>query len=150
MKYLYLSALSILLIPLISQTVYAQNFMGEIGEAFNNLTSGIMGEANNTNQSSGNVSNSSTAGQTANETSDSNSSSINQSGSDQSTEGGIGSFQELQNLTSGNQELLANSTSIGNNVSVLQGMEKSQLGDSIMGNQDAKFEGNALENATNN
>lgn len=148
MKYLYLLVLSVLLIPAVSHTAYAQNFMGEIGEAFNNLTSGLMGDEDNANQSSKNVSNSNASSQTVNETSSSNSS--NQSGSNQSTDDGIGSFQELQNLTSGNQKLLDNGSSIGNNVSLLQGMEKSQLGDSIMGDQDAKFEGNALDNATNN
>ncbi len=152
MKYSFLLVLSVLLTPLISQSVYAQNIVSEIGEAFNNLTSGLMGE-NNTNQSSSNNSNNTnTSGQLTNGTSASSANSAasdNQSTSNQSTnEGGIGSIQELQNLTSGNQQLLENSSSISNNVSLLEGMERSQLGNSIGGNQDAKFEGDVLENAT--
>jgi len=149
MKQLYVLVLSVLLIPAASQTVYAQNIIEEIGEAFNNMTAGMM-STSNTSQSSNNVSNASTTSQTANETSGSSSNSVNQSSSNQSADGGIGSIQELQNLTSGNQEILENGSSIGNNVSLLQGVEKSQLGDSIGGNQDAKFEGNILENATSN
>lgn len=153
MKYPFILILSVLLIPIASQSVYAQNIIGEIGEAFNNLTSGLMGD-NNTNQSSSNVSNSTNGGDqstngTSNSSSNSNSTNNQSELSQPSNDGGIGSFQELQNLTSGNQQLLENGSSIGNNVSLLQGMEKSQLGNSIPGNQDAKFEGDVLDNATN-
>lgn len=159
MKYSVLLILSVLLIPIVSQSVYAQNIVDDIGEAFNDLTSGLMGE-NNTNESSGNASNSNNTGnQSGNGTSNANSNSNsnataaatgNQSESNQSSStDGIGSIQELQNLTTGNQQLLENGSSISNNVSLLQGMEKSQLGDSIVGNQDAKFEGSTLDNATN-
>ena len=153
MKYSFLLILSVLLITILAQPVYAQNIVSEIGEAFDNLTSGLMGDENNTNQSSGNDPNSTdTGGQSNNGTSNASPNSTatgNQSESNQSTsEDGIGSIQELQNLTSGNQQLLENSSSISNNVSLLQGMEKSQLGNSIGGNQNAEFEGDILDNAT--
>ena len=156
MKYSVLLILSVLLIPIVAQSAYAQNIVDEIGEAFNDLTSGLMGD-NNTNESSGNASNSTnTENQSTNGTSNANSNSNsnstatgNDSESNQSSsKDGIGSIQELQNLTTGNQQLLENGSSISNNVSLLQGMEKSQLGDSVVGNQDAKFEGSALDNAT--
>jgi hypothetical protein len=154
MKYSILLILSVLLIPIVSQSAYAQNIVDDIGEAFNDLTSGLMGD-NNTNESSTNVSSSTNTGnQSTNGTSNANSNSNstatgNQSESNQSSsKDGIGSIQELQNLTTGNQQLLENGSSISNNVSLLQGMEKSQLGDSVVGNQDAKFEGSILDNAT--
>jgi hypothetical protein len=152
MKYSFLLILSVLVIPIVSQSAYAQNVLDEIGEAFNNLTSGLVND-NTTNQSSSSGSNNTTErGQSVNDSSDAGSntnSTNNQTASNQSSdEGGIESIQELQNLTTGNRELLENGSSISNNVSLLQGMEKSQLGDSVIGNQDAKFEGNTLDNAT--
>jgi hypothetical protein len=49
-------------------------------------------------------------------------------GSPNQTSSDIGSIQELQNLTAGNQELLANKTSVaGENSSLGQGMEKEQF-----------------------
>ena len=107
MKYIALLLLSVLFIPII-QVAHAQNILEEIGEAFNNLTSGTMGgnETNETNQTSSNSSSASTGNETST---------------------GIGSFQELQNLTSGNQEILANNTDIsGDNTSLGQGMEQEQ------------------------
>lgn len=152
MKYSVLLILSVLLFPIVSQPAYAQNIVGEIGEAFNNLTSGLIGD-NNTAQSSGNSSNSTNTGsQSTNVTSNSSPNSTatgsQSEPNESSSESGIGSIQELQNLTTGNQQLLENSSSISNNVSLLQGLEKSQLGDSVIGNQDAKFEGSTLDNAT--
>ena len=120
MKYIALLLLSVLFIPII-QVAHAQNILEEIGEAFNNLTSGTMGgnETNETNQTSSNSSSASTGNETS-----SNSSSAS-TGNETST--GIGSFQELQNLTSGNQEILANNTDIsGDNTSLGQGMEQEQ------------------------
>ena len=104
MKYLSLLLLSVLFIPLV-QVAHAQNIIDQIGQAFNNLTSGMMG-GNETNQTSSNGSS---------------------AGSSNQTSADIGSFQELQNLTSGNQEMLANNTSLlGANTSLGQGMEQEQ------------------------
>ncbi|HKU84005.1 MAG TPA: hypothetical protein VJP58_08180 [Candidatus Nitrosocosmicus sp.] len=103
MKYLSLLLLSVLFIPIV-QVAHAQNIVEQIGQAFNNLTSGMMGG----NQTSGNG----------------NASSSN---SGNQTSQGVGSIQELQNLTSGNQEILANNTSLsGGNTSLGQGMEEEQ------------------------
>ena len=118
MKYLSLLLLSVLLIPIV-QVAHAQNIIDQIGSAFSNLTSGMMG-GNQTNETSSTGS----SGGSSNETSSTGSSggSSNESSSD------IGSFQELQNLTGGNQELLANKTSVaGENSSLGQGMEKEQF-----------------------
>ncbi len=100
MKYLYLLLLSVIFIP-ISQVAYGQNILDEIGQAFNNLTTGMMGD-NQTNQSAS-------------------------SGSANQSDSGVGSIQELQNLTSGNQELLQNGTSIApENNSLGTGLEREQ------------------------
>ena len=100
MKYLYLLLLSVIFIP-ISQVAYGQNILDEIGQAFNNLTTGMMG-GNQTNQSAS-------------------------SGSANQSDQGVGSIQELQNLTSGNQELLANDSSIApENNSLGTGLEREQ------------------------
>ena len=104
MKYLSLLLLTVLFIPIV-QVAHAQNIIDQIGSAFSNLTSGMMG------------------GNQTNETSSSGSS----GGSSNETSSDIGSFQELQNLTGGNQEILANNTSVvGDNSSLGQGMEKEQ------------------------
>ena len=104
MKYLSLLLLSVLFIPIV-QVAHAQNIIDQIGSAFSNLTSGMMG------------------GNQTNETSSTGSS----GGSSNETSSDIGSFQELQNLTGGNQELLANNTSLsGDNSSLGQGMEQEQ------------------------
>ncbi len=105
MRYLSLLLLSVLFIPIV-QVAYAQNIIDQIGSAFSNLTSGMMG-GNKTNQTS---------------------STGSSGGSPNQTSSDIGSFQELQNLTGGNQELLANKTSVaGENSSLGQGMEKEQF-----------------------
>ena len=99
MKYLSLLLLSVLFIPIV-QVAHAQNIVEQIGQAFNNLTSGMMGG----NQTAGNASSAGSGNQTD-----------------------VGSIQELQNLTSGNQEILTNNTSLaGGNTSLGQGMEKEQ------------------------
>ncbi|HKR74234.1 MAG TPA: hypothetical protein VJR94_08995 [Candidatus Nitrosocosmicus sp.] len=109
MKYLYLLLLSVIFIP-ISQVAYGQNILDEIGQAFNNLTTGMMG-GNQTNQSAS----SGSANQSAS------------SGSANQSDQGVGSIQELQNLTSGNQELLANDSSIApENNSLGTGLEREQ------------------------
>ncbi len=109
MKYLYLLLLSVIFIP-ISQVAYGQNILDEIGQAFNNLTTGMMGD-NQTNQSAS----SGSANQSAS------------SGSANQSDAGVGSIQELQNLTSGNQELLQNGTSIApENNSLGTGLEREQ------------------------
>src|SRR5690349_1387261 len=129
MKYLYLLLLSVMFIP-ISQVAYGQNIIDQIGQAFNNLTSGMMG-GNQSNQTSTNgssdgtnssgasssSSNSSGASSSSSNSSGASSSSSNSSGAsssnassgtgNQSTQD-VGSIQDLQNLTSGNQELLTN------------------------------------------
>ncbi|HET6590095.1 MAG TPA: hypothetical protein VFG45_08035 [Candidatus Nitrosocosmicus sp.] len=113
MKYLYLLLLSVLFIP-ISQVAYGQNIIDQIGQAFNNLTSSMSG-GNQTNQSSTNGSSGASSG-------------VNSSGgSDNQSAQDVGSIQELQNLTSGNQELLTNNTDISpDNASLSQGLEKEQ------------------------
>ena len=101
MKYLSLLLLSVLFIPIV-QVAHAQNIVEEIGQAFNNLTSGMMGG----NETSNNASSAGSGNETAQD---------------------VGSIQELQNLTSGNQEALANNTSLsGGNTSLGQGMEQEQ------------------------
>lgn len=113
MKYLYLLLLSVMFIP-ISQVAYGQNIIDQIGQAFNNLTSSMSG-GNQTNQSSTNGSSGASSGGNSSGGSD------NQSAQD------VGSIQELQNLTSGNQELLTNNTDISpDNASLSQGLEKEQ------------------------
>jgi hypothetical protein len=105
MKYLSLLLLSVLFIPIV-QVAHAQNIIDQIGSAFSNLTSGMMGGGNQTNETS---------------------STGSSGGSSNETSSGIGSIQELQNLTAGNQELLANNTSVaGENSSLGQGMEQEQ------------------------
>jgi hypothetical protein len=112
MKYLSLLLLSVLFIPIV-QVAHAQNIVEQIGQAFNNLTSGMMGG----NQTAGNASSAGSGNQTAGNASS--------AGSGNQTD--VGSIQELQNLTSGNQELLTNNTSLaGGNTSLGQGMEKEQ------------------------
>ncbi len=143
MKYLSLLLLSVLLIPIV-QVAHAQNIIDQIGSAFNNLTSGMMG-GNQTNEtsstgssggSSNETSSTGSSGGSSNETSSTGSSggSSNETsstgssgGSSNETSSGIGSIQELQNLTAGNQEILTNKTSIaGENSSLGQGMEQEQ------------------------
>jgi type IV secretory pathway TrbL component len=136
MKYLYLLLLSVIFIP-ISQVAYGQNILDEIGQAFNNLTTGMMGD-NQTNQSasSGSANQSASSG-SANQSASSGSAnqsassgSANQSassGSANQSDASVGSIQELQNLTSGNQELLQNGTSIApENNSLGTGLEREQ------------------------
>ena len=114
MKYLSLLLLSVLFIPIV-QVAHAQNIVEEIGQAFNNLTSGMMGG----NQSSNNASSTGSANQSSNNASS--------TGSANETTQDVGSIQELQNLTSGNQEALTNNTSLsGGNTSLGQGMEQEQ------------------------
>jgi hypothetical protein len=98
----------------ISQVAYGQNIIDQIGQAFNNLTSSMSG-GNQTNQSSTNGSSGAGSGGNSSGGSD------NQSAQD------VGSIQELQNLTSGNQELLTNNSDISpDNASLSQGLEKEQ------------------------
>jgi hypothetical protein len=125
MKYLSLLLLSVLFIPIV-QVAHAQNIVEQIGQAFNNLTSGMMGG----NQTAGNASSAGSGNQTAGNASSAGSG--NQTAGNASSAGSgnqtdVGSIQELQNLTSGNQELLTNNTSLaGGNTSLGQGMEKEQ------------------------
>jgi hypothetical protein len=130
MKYLSLLLLSVLLIPIV-QVAHAQNIVEEIGQAFNNLTSGMMGG----NQTSGNASSAGSGNQTSGNASS--------AGSGNQTSEGVGSIQELQNLTSGNQELLTNNTPItGENTSMGQGMEQEQY-------VEPENQSNALSGANN-
>ncbi len=133
MKYLYLLLLSVIFIP-ISQVAYGQNLLDEIGQAFNNLTTGMMG-GNETNQSAS----SGSANQSA------SSGSANQSASSGSAnQSDVGSITELQNLTSGNQELLANDSSIApENNSLGTGLEREQYVES-------ENQSNALSAGSNN
>jgi hypothetical protein len=130
MKYLSLLLLSVLFIPIV-QVAHAQNIIDQIGSAFSNLTSGMMG-GNQTNQtsstgSSGGSSNQTSSTGSSGGSSNQTSSTGSSGGSSNETSSGIGSIQELQNLTAGNQELLANKTSVaGENSSLGQGMEREQ------------------------
>ena len=156
MKYLSLLLLSVLFIPIV-QVAHAQNIIDQIGSAFSNLTSGMMG-GNQTNEtsstgssggssnetsstgssggSSNETSSTGSSGGSSNETSSTGSSggSSNETsstgssgGSSNETSSDIGSIQELQNLTAGNQEILTNKTSVaGENSSLGQGMEQEQ------------------------
>jgi hypothetical protein len=113
---------------------HAQNIIDQIGSAFSNLTSGMMG-GNQTNETSSTGS----SGGSSNETSSTGSS----GGSSNETSSDIGSIQELQNLTAGNQEILSNKTSIaGENSSLGQGMEQEQYVES-------ENQSNALSAANN-
>jgi len=156
MKYLSLLLLSVLFIPIV-QVAHAQNIVEEIGQAFNNLTSGMMcgnetsGNASSTgsaNQTSGNASSTGSANQTsgnASSTGSANQTSGNASstGSANQTSTDVGSFQELQNLTSGNQEIMSNNTSLsGGNTSLGQGMEQEQY-------VEPENQSNALSSANN-
>jgi hypothetical protein len=106
----------------------------QIGSAFSNLTSGMMG-GNQTNETSSTGS----SGGSSNETSSTGSS----GGSSNETSSDIGSIQELQNLTAGNQEILTNKTSIaGENSSLGQGMEREQY-------VEPENQSNALSSANN-
>jgi type IV secretory pathway TrbL component len=148
MKYLSLLLLSVLFIPIV-QVAHAQNIVEQIGQAFNNLTSGMMGgnqssgnsnasSSSSGNQSSGNsnASSSSSGNQSSGNSNASSSSSGNQSSGNSNASSSssgnqssqdVGSIQELQNLTSGNQEILTNNTSLsGGNTSLGQGMEEEQ------------------------
>jgi hypothetical protein len=130
MKYLSLLLLSILLIPIV-QVAHAQNIVEQIGQAFNNLTSGMMGG----NQTSGNASSAGSGNQTSGNASS--------AGSGNQTSADVGSIQELQNLTAGNQELLTNNTPIaGENTSMGQGMEQEQY-------VEPENQSNALSGANN-
>jgi predicted PurR-regulated permease PerM len=118
MKYLSLLLLSVLFIPIV-QVAHAQNIVEQIGQAFNNLTSGMMG--GNQTSGNGNASSSNSGNQTSGNGNASSSNSGNQTSQD------VGSIQELKNLTSGNQEMLANNTSLsGGNTSLGQGLEEEQ------------------------
>jgi hypothetical protein len=121
MKYLYLLLLLVIFIP-VSQVAYGQNILDQIGQAFNNLTGGMMG-GNQTNQSasSGGAANqSASSGGAANQ-------SASSGGAANQSDAKVGSIQELQNLTSGNQELLTNNTSIApENNSLGTGLEREQ------------------------
>jgi len=130
MKYLSLLLLSVLFIPVV-QVAHAQNIVEEIGQAFNNLTSGMMGG----NETSGNASSTGSANQTSGNASS--------TGSANQTTQDVGSFQELQNLTSGNQEIMSNNTSLsGGNTSLGQGMEQEQY-------VEPENQSNALSSANN-
>ncbi len=59
----------------------------------------------------------------------------------QQSEGGIGSIEELEKLT-------APSNDTSNNTSLMGGLEKSQSGDVMGGEQDVKFEGQQGNNQT--
>ena len=64
-------------------------------------------------------------------------------------EEGIGSFQELENLTGENRAVIMNNTNIAApNATTAEGMEKSQLGQGIPGEQGTILEGEIIENAT--
>ena len=87
-------------------------------------TSSSNGSAGTGNQSTAGTGNQSTAG-TGNQSTAGTGNQSTAGTGNQSED--IGSIQQLQNMTSGNQELLTNNTSVApENASLLQGMEKEQ------------------------
>lgn len=148
MKLAILIAFAVMLLPL-TQAVYAQNILNQIGQAFDNLTSGITGGNNgNSSSSPGNNSSQNSTGQTTNATSN--------NGSSQSTKGqstgevaqGISNISDIENATGSNKKIFANNTDIDSNVTTLKGMEKSQMGNIVPGEQNTTFEGGKLQNIT--
>ncbi|MDN5847483.1 MAG: hypothetical protein L0H53_14555 [Candidatus Nitrosocosmicus sp.] len=139
MNYLGALLISIALLIPVTQVAYGQNILDEIGEAFNNLTG--LGN-NNTNQTTGNnTSNSTSVTQSSNSTS-------NQSttGQDQ----GLSNATDVENSTGSNKQIFTNNTKIDSNLTVGEGMEKSQLGNVIPGEQETRYEGQTIQNITNN
>ncbi|MGD9671856.1 MAG: hypothetical protein AB7U98_00080 [Candidatus Nitrosocosmicus sp.] len=61
---------------------------------------------------------------------------------------GISNISDIENATGSNKQIFANNTDIDSNVTTLQGMEKSQLGNAITGQQDVILEGDIIRNAT--
>jgi hypothetical protein len=150
MKYMVLIiVIATMLIPL-TPGVYAQNIVDQMGEAFNELTSGITGAGNNSQGSSTNNTNQSSGGQMTNGTSGNASSQGTGGQSQNEVARGISNISDIENATGSNKQIFANNTDIDSNVSTLAGMEKSQMGNEIPGEQDVKFEGERIQNATQN
>lgn len=126
-----------LFIP-ITQMAYGQNILDEIGQAFNNLTGSGNNNINQT--TSNNTSSSNSATQPSNSTS-------NQSNTGQDQ--GLSNVTDVENSTGSNKQVFTNNTEIDSSITLGEGMEKSQLGNEIPGEQGTKYEGQALQNVTN-
>jgi hypothetical protein len=64
--------------------------------------------------------------------------------------GGIANITELEKLTGNNRAIILNSTDISNpKLTLAKGLEKSQTGELIAGEQGTIFEGQILQNVTN-
>ncbi len=154
MKYLYLLMFAIFLLPL-NQHANAQNVLDQLGQAFNNLVPGGGGN-NNTGQSTNGTSGSA-ANQSTNGTSGSTGDPIIEEqaagpGVPISNEeaAGISNITDIEKATGSNKQIFANNTDIDSNLTTTQGMEKSQLGNVMPGEQDTKFEGQQIQNITQN
>jgi hypothetical protein len=111
------------------------------------LTSGLT-DNNNSTQSLENGSSSTLGEQTENSTSDNASSAAPNEQSTSQMIQGITNISDIENATGSNKEIFANNTYIDSNIITLQGMEQSQLGNTIPGEQNTSFEGQRLQNAT--
>jgi hypothetical protein len=150
MKYIVLIiVIATMIIPL-TPGVYAQNILDQMGEAFNELTSGITGSGNNSQGSATNNTNQSSSGQTTNGTSGNPSSQGTGGQSTNEVDRGISNTSDIENATGSNKQIFANNTKIASNVSTLSGMAKSQMGNEIPGEQDVKFESEQIQNVTQN
>jgi hypothetical protein len=141
MKYIILLIVMAAVILPLTPVAYSQNILDQMGRAFNDLTSDITGSGNNSQGSSVNNTNQSSNGQTPNGTSGQSTSEVAQ---------GISNVSDITNATGSNKMIFANNTDIDSNVSTLTGMEKSQMGNAIPGEQNAKFEGQQIQNVTQN
>jgi hypothetical protein len=61
---------------------------------------------------------------------------------------GISNISDIENATGSNKQIFANNTDIDSDVTTFQGMEKSQLGNIVPGEQGTIFEGEIISNAT--
>lgn len=65
------------------------------------------------------------------------------------TSRGFSNVTDVETATGSNKEMFANNTDIDSDITTGQGMEKSQLGNAILGEQGTILEGGILNNLTN-
>ncbi len=61
---------------------------------------------------------------------------------------GISNISDIEKATGSNKQIFANNTDIDSDVTTLQGLEKSQLGNVVPGEQGMILEGEIIKNAT--
>ncbi len=66
------------------------------------------------------------------------------------TSRGFSNITDVETATGSNKEMFANNTDIDSDITTGQGMEKSQLGNTIPGQQGTILEGGIMNNLTNN